>query len=825
MDVMERARKLKDEGIDVVPVYGVGPDGQTCKCPEGRNCPSAGKHPVGGVQPDMRDGFDRLATEVKAGKKPNLGVLPHQSRLVIIDIDIRNGGDKTMAAFKEKYGPFPDTKRVMTGGGGWHYYFLAPEGVEWKAQLGEGIDIKHNGMVVAAGSRAAAHGRFDGEYREHSAEGTPIAEMPQWVIEEGRRKATLREAQPAPQGEVDPDDPDLPRRRRYVASGIERDLAKLDDLVAKKTDRIEDYKGPHWNNTLYAVACNVFELVNTPESEMTHEEAEQALFDRAPRDAGFTDRTVRQTINSARDGIGDTARVIPDAPIDPFADALGGDGDTPRVAALDRMIGRQWKDIDVAKAFAEHFVEEICFVEGQGWKRWSSVGGLWERVADDVVIGLSADFISEMVDTANQRRDQDALKKVSGRMSHSGVKNVVALARTNPALRRQPEDLDADPELFNCTNGYVDLRTGRLIAHNRDKMMTKSAGCAYRPGATHPDVDEALKALDPEERDWMQLAFGQALIGTPPKEDHLLLMNGGGSNGKSGYVESLMAVAGTYATTLSEKALMPGKSDHTTDLTDLLGVRVAVLEELPESGELSSRRIKTTVGTKTIKARKMHENNMEWESTHSIFITTNHQPRIAETDEGIWRRLALIVFPYHFVIDGSPLRSESDRRGDVNLRHRLSLDAQKEAFLAWVIEGARKYLALGDTFLRPTERMIADRDEWRESVDPAGRFLEEMVVFEEGYFITGNDLAEELRQWLGQNGHTAWSSTLMNARLEQHHAIISAGVKRQRVRVGGGMELSPRPGPVQIGYRDGQQLRGWTRMRWRTPADDQAVAS
>lgn len=814
-DVLERAKAMEERGEVVIPVHSVGPDGKTCSCMKGANCRDAGKHPIGDEWEKRRDGISFLEELVEKGRKPNLGILVSPSNLVIVDIDPRNGGDVTMADFVKKYGAMPRTRIKKTGADGWHYYFRAPEGVSLKGKLGPGVDLKSSGMVVAEGSRSYA-----GEYSV-LVDAEPC-DLPQWIIDEAEKPTYERQQpEPAPVAAVDPDDPDLPRRQAYCTSAIMSDLAKLDALEAAKVkgwskDNSNGYQGDDWNQTTYNVACNVLEFANTPEAGLSMKEAIDLILDHAPRDEEFGDAEILKCVESARDRVGSTGRDIPPPPINPFGEALAAGGDS--AGALDRMDGRPWKDAHVADAFCEHHVDMVRYVPGLGWLVWSPMRGVWEEVDDALMIGLSANFAKALAGEAAARGDADLVKTASSRLTAAAIGNVVSLAKGDRAVRCAVSDLDADPELLNCTNGYVDLRTGNLIEHNPDKMMTKMTGCAYRPGATHPDLDKALEALDPDEREWLQMIFGQAITGYPLAEDFLLMLHGVGANGKSALIGTLMEVAGSYATMLTERVIISQKAAHSTDMTDLLGARVAVLEELPEAGNLSSKHIKNIVGTPELRARKMFQDNITWKATHTIFITTNHLPRITETDHGLWRRLAILTFPYRFVPTPEAIENENDRLGDLGLRQRLTRGPQKEAFLAWVVEGARKYLALEGEPFGLTPKMAVDKEEWRHGMDPTGRFLEEMVEFDPAYCIPGSDLYDELKVWLGQNGHAPWSSQLATSRLEQHHEVLNHNAKRVRLTVGKGVSISYRPGPVQHSYADGQKVRVWQGMKWKEGA-------
>lgn len=811
-DVMTVARDLEERGLVVVPVHSVGPDRKTCSCPKGANCgKDAGKHPRGDGWQEQDGGVASIEASLERYKRANIGVLVDASDVVVVDIDPRSGGDVTMAAFVKEHGPMPRTRVVRTGSDGWHYYFKKPAGVEFKGKLGKGIDFKKSGIVVAEGSTS-----WSGNYTLFVD--APIAELPDWILEEASKPDSARiESVEAPRAAPDPDDPDLPRRQTYCTAAIRAEVARLDAMEAAKTPGGVGYEGEDWNQTTYNVACNIFEFANTPEADLSSKEAVDLILDHAPRDENFGDAEILKIIESARDRVGSSGRSVPPPPVDPFGVAPDVSQGPPSPLAL--MQGLEWKDVDIAAAFARYHLDDLRYVEGLGYHIWDASRGVWEAVPDTRVLGLSMAFAKELSVEAAMTGDSNLAKKGAARLTSAAVNSTVNLVKGRPEIAQQVADLDADVELLNAPNGYVNLRTGDLIEHNPDKMMTKSTGCAYNPDATHPDLEKALEALHPEERDWLQVAFGQALTGSPPAEDFLLILHGIGANGKSALVGTLLEVAGSYGTMLSERVIIANDAAHSTDMTDLLGVRVAVLEELPESGNLNSKRIKSIVGTRQMKARKIRQDNIQWEATHTVFITTNHLPRITETDHGLWRRLALLNFPFRFVPDAGAVENDMDRVGDIGLRHRLTLGPQKEAFLAWAVQGAVKYLQDGEKPFSLTSRMEGDKAEWRHGMDPTGRFIDEMIEFDPMSMIPCSDLYDEFKSWLTVNGHTPWSSQLATSRIESHHVVLSNSARRAQTRVGAnGVEVSYRPSLVRVNYADGQKVRAWVGMKWKEGA-------
>jgi hypothetical protein len=75
----------------------------------------------------------------------NVGISCEMSGLIVIDIDYRNLTKESWAFAKELYA---DTLIVETGDGV-HLYFTAPRALSFPAKLGDGIDIKYKGYVVA----------------------------------------------------------------------------------------------------------------------------------------------------------------------------------------------------------------------------------------------------------------------------------------------------------------------------------------------------------------------------------------------------------------------------------------------------------------------------------------------------------------------------------------------------------------------------------------------------------------------------------------------------------------------------------------------------
>ena len=83
-----------------------------------------------------------------------------------------------------------------------------------------------------------------------------------------------------------------------------------------------------------------------------------------------------------------------------------------------------------------------------------------------------------------------------------------------------------------------------------------------------------------ELQEYLQRVAGYCLTGSV-KEHALLFLHGGGANGKSVFVNTLVGIWGDYAVTISTDMLMVSQGDrHPTEIARLRGARLVVGNEV-----------------------------------------------------------------------------------------------------------------------------------------------------------------------------------------------------------------------------------------------------
>lgn len=465
------------------------------------------------------------------------------------------------------------------------------------------------------------------------------------------------------------------------------------------------------------------------------------------------------------------------------------------------------------------------WASGLGWMQWT--GKVWRIATDATVTETVRMWALEQFHKVLDRQRDDPNRDLKGQMdgwrsvlSKGRIGALVSLARG--ILECHATDFDADPDLLNCANGILDLRTGHMSPHDPDLLMTKLTGADYVKGAEHPDWDTALMALPSDVRSWFQLRMGQGLSGHPSPDGVAVISQGGGSNGKSTVCDVCAKAAGErdgYHVQVADRAILGNGSDnHPTELMDFMGARIAVLEETPEARQLDVNRVKKLLDTRSITARRIRENNVTFDATHTLFINTNYNLNVAETDHGTWRRLALLKWPYTYVRAPELIKGPLDRLGDGALKQRLMEDPRAaEAALAWMVEGTRQWYRDGRVLPDHPARVREDTLVWRKKSDMILGFLDDHIVFDRESHVLSSRLLEVFTEWLAEKQAKPWSDKTFTDRFGNHEECSQHGVAKAKIRRRAG--LSQMPGDAI----PGAVYNAWLGIRFKDPSDEDQV--
>ena len=369
---------------------------------------------------------------------------------------------------------------------------------------------------------------------------------------------------------------------------------------------------------------------------------------------------------------------------------------------------------------------------------------------------------------------QAIVKHATASESRGARDAMVKLAENERGVAVRYTELDADPFLFNCVNGTVDLRTGHLRPHERRDLLTRRAPVVFDPNAACPIWDRFLDRVMGGRADlvtFLQRAVGYSLT-ADVREQVLFFLHGGGCNGKSTFTRVLMDLLGEYATPGAPDLLMAKHSDaHPTELADLFGRRLVVCQEVEAGRAFSEVLVKQLTGGDGIKARRMREDFWEFLPTHKFFIAANHKPVVKGADYAIWRRIRLV--PFEVTI------GEDEK--DPELPAKLA--AERSGILRWAVEGCLAWQRSG---LGVSKVVEAATGAYRAEQDAFGDFLEDVCVLGESARSTAKELYIAYERWCLQNGEKPSSARAFGVRLGERGLTR---VKSGSVRLWSGISL------------------------------------
>lgn len=421
---------------------------------------------------------------------------------------------------------------------------------------------------------------------------------------------------------------------------------------------------------------------------------------------------------------------------------------------------------DMAQHLAEAVLKDrFVYSAAFGWMRWD--GKVWERQEDREGIAVKREIRRYLTAWAKKEVATLPPQMLAALVRHlaiNGLDRLEKALKTIDGVTVHGSWFDREPLLLNTPSGVLDLEDGTLHPHSPHFGCTLITQASYIEGATHPDWEQALKALpDADTASWLQCYLGRGIRGDQDGVEQAAFMIGGGQNGKSVIIGSALEALGTYGAMVSDELL--SVTAHEEHVMRLRGLRLAVVEELTDGHRLNTARLKKFLGTKKMTGRHLFQKPLEWEPSHTLVVTTNYMPVVTETDHGTWRRLVSVPFPHEFPLDPAfKARCQSDP------------DVQA-AVLAWLVEGMRTPMPVV-----PSPAIMQSTADWRQSVDLIAQFMDECLEADDGATVERNTMLALFNDFTHRLGHRPMSGRTFTERFRTHRAVLDMGIEETKVR-------------------------------------------
>ncbi len=375
------------------------------------------------------------------------------------------------------------------------------------------------------------------------------------------------------------------------------------------------------------------------------------------------------------------------------------------------------------------------------WLEWD--GRRFKRDTSGAVERRAKSTIRKIYAEASEASDPGERKNLSRwavqSEARTQIANMVALARSEPGIPIEPEQLDANPWLLNCRNGTLDLRTGELHKHRREDLITKLVDVEHEIDAECPTWLALLERILPSERLrlFLQRAVGYSLTGDT-REQVLFMCIGAGANGKTTTLEGCSRVLGDYGRRTDFGTFLARDQERVrNDLAGLAGARFVSAVEVDQGRRLSEVVVKELTGGDTISARFLYGEFFEFIPQFKLWLAANHKPEVRGSDHAIWRRIRLIPFTVTI----------PDEEQDRTLPDQLH--AELPGMLAWAVRGCLEWQASG---LAEPEEVLDATLAYREEMDIIGGFISDRCIVSAGNKETAASLFDEYIRWTQDSG-------------------------------------------------------------------------
>ncbi|AXK67144.1 hypothetical protein CN645_36280 [Burkholderia sp. IDO3] len=406
-----------------------------------------------------------------------------------------------------------------------------------------------------------------------------------------------------------------------------------------------------------------------------------------------------------------------------------------------------------AERMLDRFGAGLMYVpELEAWYMWTGV--YWRRAVQVELENMAKETIRALPDEADELQTAEEriefFKFCAVCQKAAMVSNMIRLAASDPRVVVPVTELDRHTHLLGVANGAVNLRTGELLAPDKEHRITVVTPVSYDPRAAAPLFEQTVRDVffdDAEQIEFFQRLIGYALMGVP-REDLLAIPYGMGSNGKSTVLGAIRSAFGGHAKSASAETFLSAGAGGggsagaaREDLLRLRGARFVYVSEPDEGSELREGLIKSMTGGDPIPARGMYAKaTVEIVPTWVAFMPTNHRPIVKGDDHAIWRRLMLVPFTRNF--DRDPDVVKDPARAE-------RIAAELAGVLAWSVRGALAYRAHG---LKPPRSVAAARDAYKADMDLLGEWMDERCKVDSGGAASNEDLWRSWRSFAEQRG-------------------------------------------------------------------------
>lgn len=645
-------------------------------------------------KPVLKDWPNTATTDpevIRSWRCSAFGILTgSRSKLVVIDVDPRNGGLETLASLPQ----LPETLTHSTISSGFHliYQYDGPSLRTGKNRLGDGVDVKAEGGYIVGPPSSGYAIRRD----------MAPAMLPEEIAELIRTSGGHRDYEDVELGKPEPFDLDEAwfEAIRQEAESRTEDNTKRYEVILHAAYRFAE-KGKSRGQALFGLMT-----LETVKAKAVDEHGGRL-------DSYGAQKFLRKTINIAY-GKHDH------------------EGHTCKAANCEHATD----ELKIKLPKSGEPIDQNAFFHKGGLL----VTSLLKAVEDDGPLAVDHARNIYRYNTgvwapdgeSEVRRRIAKLLQDKYRIGHAA--NVLDIVKhRNPWF----DDASYDTRYLNLPNGLLNWRTGELIPHDPNIATTIRIPVDWDESATCPAIDNWLAEVFDEET--VELAvetIGYCLFNDNPLHKAMLLF-GTGRNGKGTYLRLIRALIGdTNITAITPQSL----DDNRFRSAELYGKLANLVGDVDARIFKATEVFKQITGGDLITAERKHGQPFNFRCRATMIAAFNKLPQTTDTTDGFFSRW--VVVPFNRKFDGT--------KADPNLIEKLTAEAELQGLLVKAVKGLRNLMARGH--FRMTPAVEEATRNFRYEADPVRTFVKENLNRADENWMPRSSIYLAFVQWSQDNG-------------------------------------------------------------------------
>ena len=334
-------------------------------------------------------------------------------------------------------------------------------------------------------------------------------------------------------------------------------------------------------------------------------------------------------------------------------------------------------------------------------------------------------------------------------------------------------EMNSNNTLIPLNNGLYNIKTSTLAGFTPEFYFTFKIPVDYDPEAYDETVDKFLDEItsrNKKKRQDLENMAGYCLYNDYNFAIAFMLV-GGGSNGKSTFLNLLEAMLGegNYST----ESLQDLESKQFSRAS-LFGKLANIVDDLPSKALLSTEAFKWLTGGTVGKGEKKFKDSFNFKNTAKLIFSTNKPPEAKDVTKAFFRRWKIILFNETF----------EGKKRDPYLIQKLTTKKALSYFLNLALEGLERVLndqVFSEEIIEKQER------EYKRLANPIYAFVDDFLIEDPDNWVPKEDIYNSFIKYCKDNYLQTSDSRTFFKQLQQYISFTEYrpqinGVRIQAVR-------------------------------------------